>query len=132
MIETKTQVYQPPTNNWICNAGRIFCSITPSGDVHPCVVLPWNLGNLRQKSFRSIWQTEVCQELSMLRALSIDDFSECSRCEIFGFCVPCIGLNYLENGDIFKCSAEYCRLAYWLYSRQSHPKGGQSYETTLC
>jgi radical SAM protein with 4Fe4S-binding SPASM domain len=124
MIETETKVYQLSTNNWICNAGRIFCSITPSGDVHPCVMLPWNLGNLRQNSFRSIWQTEVCQELNMLRALGIDDFSECSRCKIFGYCIPCIGLNYLENSDIFKCSAEYCRLACWLHSRQSHPKGG--------
>jgi len=128
-IQTNTKTHQAFRRNGICNAGRIFCSITPNGDVHPCVMLPWNLGNLRERSFRSIWQEDISQELKMLRSLSITDFPRCSQCEIRDFCVPCIGLNYLENNDIFKCSAEYCRLAYWL--KGNIIKGRCNYEATL-
>ncbi|HEX7482020.1 MAG TPA: radical SAM protein, partial [Candidatus Bathyarchaeia archaeon] len=28
-----------------CGAGRLYCSISPQGDVHPCVFLPVNVGN---------------------------------------------------------------------------------------
>ncbi|MCK5628264.1 radical SAM protein, partial [Candidatus Bathyarchaeota archaeon] len=30
-----------------CGAGRLYCSISPGGDVHPCVFLPIKVGNLR-------------------------------------------------------------------------------------
>lgn len=129
--DTKAKTHRSFPRNGICNAGRIFCSITSYGDVHPCVMLPWNLGNLRERSFRSLWQEDACKEIKMLRSLSITDLLKCSQCEVLGFCVPCIGLNYLENNDIFKCSTEYCRLACWLHSRQSHPKGGKGHEATL-
>lgn len=115
----------------ICNAGRTICSIAPNGDVLSCVMLPWKLGNLKEKSFKAIWHTEANKELRMLRSLRISDLTKCSQCDIYGFCTPCIGLNYLETSDIFQCSAEYCRMAYWLFSRQSHPKGGINCEATI-
>ena len=38
-----------------CGAGRLYCSISPKGDVHPCVFLPVNVGNLRTEKFQDIW-----------------------------------------------------------------------------
>jgi radical SAM protein with 4Fe4S-binding SPASM domain len=38
-----------------CGAGRLYCSISPQGDVHPCVFLPVNVGNLKTKKFRDVW-----------------------------------------------------------------------------
>ena len=38
-----------------CGAGRLYCSISPQGDVHPCVFLPVNVGNLRTEKFQDIW-----------------------------------------------------------------------------
>ncbi len=38
-----------------CGAGRLYCSISPQGDVHPCVFLPVNVGNLKTEKFRDIW-----------------------------------------------------------------------------
>lgn len=38
-----------------CGAGRLYCSISPQGDVHPCVFLPKNVGNLKTQKFTDIW-----------------------------------------------------------------------------
>jgi len=119
-------------NKKICKAGRSFASITPDGRVRACPMIPLDLGDLKKRSFKSIWHTEISEELKMLRSFTINDLRECSKCDISGFCVPCIGLNYLENSDFFRPSKEFCRIAYWLFSRQSHPKGGTGYETALC
>ena len=38
-----------------CGAGRLYCSISPQGDVHPCVFFPVNVGNLKTQKFGDIW-----------------------------------------------------------------------------
>jgi radical SAM protein with 4Fe4S-binding SPASM domain len=38
-----------------CGAGRLYCSISPQGNVHPCVFLPLNVGNLKTQQFKDIW-----------------------------------------------------------------------------
>ncbi|MDR2708294.1 MAG: radical SAM protein [Nitrososphaerota archaeon] len=38
-----------------CGAGRLYCSISPYGDVRPCVFLPLNVGNLKLRRFKDIW-----------------------------------------------------------------------------
>lgn len=38
-----------------CGAGRLYCSLSPQGDVHPCVFLPVNVGNLKTQNFQDVW-----------------------------------------------------------------------------
>lgn len=38
-----------------CGAGRLYCSISPQGDVHPCVFLPVSVGSLKTQQFQDIW-----------------------------------------------------------------------------
>jgi radical SAM protein with 4Fe4S-binding SPASM domain len=38
-----------------CGAGRLYCSLSPQGDVHPCVFLPINVGNLKTEKFSDVW-----------------------------------------------------------------------------
>ncbi len=38
-----------------CGAGRLYCSISPQGDVHPCVFLPVKVGNLKTEKFQDVW-----------------------------------------------------------------------------
>ncbi len=38
-----------------CGAGRLYCSLSPQGDVHPCVFFPINVGNLKKERFEDIW-----------------------------------------------------------------------------
>ena len=38
-----------------CGAGRLYCSLSPQGDVHPCVFLPVTVGSLRKEKFIDLW-----------------------------------------------------------------------------
>ena len=38
-----------------CGAGRLYCSLSPSGDVHPCVFFPVTVGNLKKENFTDVW-----------------------------------------------------------------------------
>ncbi|HVN65293.1 MAG TPA: radical SAM protein, partial [Methanomicrobiales archaeon] len=38
-----------------CGAGRLYCCVEPEGTVKPCVFMPIPLGNVRDRSFLSIW-----------------------------------------------------------------------------
>jgi radical SAM protein with 4Fe4S-binding SPASM domain len=38
-----------------CGAGRLYCSLSPSGDVHPCVFFPVTVGNLKKENFADVW-----------------------------------------------------------------------------
>jgi len=38
-----------------CGAGRLYCSISPQGDVHPCVFFPVTVGNLKTEKFMDLW-----------------------------------------------------------------------------
>jgi radical SAM protein with 4Fe4S-binding SPASM domain len=38
-----------------CGAGRLYCSLSPQGDVHPCVFLHINVGNLKIEKFSDVW-----------------------------------------------------------------------------
>lgn len=38
-----------------CGAGRLYCSLSPQGDVHPCVFFPVNAGNLKKENFSDVW-----------------------------------------------------------------------------
>jgi radical SAM protein with 4Fe4S-binding SPASM domain len=38
-----------------CGAGRLYCSLSPQGDVHPCVFFPVKVGNLKKEKFEDIW-----------------------------------------------------------------------------
>ncbi|MCW4005000.1 MAG: radical SAM protein [Candidatus Bathyarchaeota archaeon] len=38
-----------------CGAGRLYCSLSPQGVVHPCVFFPVNVGNLKKEKFIDIW-----------------------------------------------------------------------------
>ena len=40
-----------------CVAGRTLATISPSGEVLPCAMLPVNLGNVRHNSFTEIWSS---------------------------------------------------------------------------
>ncbi len=91
-----------------CMAGLNNCSIDPYGTVWPCVSLPYDLGNIREKPFAEIWRGE---EAERVRALSEEIVEECARCELDRYCFRCPAFSLLEEGDIRKAAREYCRAA---------------------
>jgi radical SAM protein with 4Fe4S-binding SPASM domain len=61
-----------------CAAGFRFCTITPGGDVIACSILPGSAGNLRERSFREVWDDSPW--FARLRALRRGDLPACRGC----------------------------------------------------
>ena len=93
----------------LCQAGRGICSISPHGDVFPCIMFPMKLGNLRHSSFNSIWRLEPCAELLYLRSMRRSDLYACKECELNAYCQRCAGIAYIESGRADGPSPSTCR-----------------------
>lgn len=95
-----------PISEW-CVAGR-YATILPNGDLAPCALIKTPAGNLKEKSFREIWENS--ELLDYFRSLKAGDF-ECFGCEYFPRCRPCMGISKSENGSYTARPSEYCRFS---------------------
>jgi radical SAM protein with 4Fe4S-binding SPASM domain len=80
----------------LCSAGRSACSISPSGDVYPCVLLPMKAGNVRERPFGEIWRDSP--SLHQMRDLVQKHKIGCHSCDDEGHFF-CPALNMLQTGD---------------------------------
>ena len=111
--------YQHVNNEWffntpaldktLCNAGKGIMSISPYGEVFPCVQVQTLAGDLRKQSLSDIWFNS--QVLTQIRSLSLSRIKGCSNCDNIEYCNPCPGLALAEDGDIYTNSSEACRQA---------------------
>lgn len=99
----------------LCKAGKGMCSISPSGDVFPCLMFPLKLGNLKQSKFKTIWHLEPCAELRYLRSMRRTDLNACTACHLASYCQRCAGVAYLESGHFNSPSPSACRQALTLW-----------------
>lgn len=83
-----------------CSPARNGCAISPYGDVYPCAQLILPIGNVREKSFAEIWNSNS-GILSDIRSIkTFTDVYGCSDCQDLWLCQRCHGLAYLESGDL--------------------------------
>ncbi len=79
-----------------CLAGQLICLIDVDGNVLPCSYFPKSCGNLKDKSFKEIWENS-----SLLRELR--DFKSykgrCGKCEYVNVCGGCRARAYAISGD---------------------------------
>ena len=95
----------------VCKAGRALCSISPTGNVFPCIMMPLRLGNIRQERFSEIWRSHPTPELTYLRSITRDDLYECKECDVAMFCTSCMGRNLTETGELTRPAPSTCRNA---------------------
>lgn len=69
-----------------CGAGRLYCAISPQGDVRPCVFLPVNVGNLKERTFKDIWLNAPLFNAFRNRANLKGSCSKCTYKYICGGC----------------------------------------------
>lgn len=79
-----------------CGAGRIYAALQPNGDAAPCVFMPIRVGNVREKTFREIWDTAPLFRRLRNRNL-LKGF--CSRCSFKNICGGCRARGYAYFGD---------------------------------
>lgn len=82
-----------------CAAGRPrgYLVIRNNGELNPCIFLQVNLGNVKGKSIRQIWQESPI--LSQLRSRELLK-GECGKCDYRDICAGCRGRAYEQTGDM--------------------------------
>ncbi|MGB9914159.1 MAG: radical SAM protein [Candidatus Bathyarchaeales archaeon] len=91
-----------------CGAGRLYCSLSPQGDVHPCVFLPINVGNLKKERFSDIWlRSRLFNALRDRANLK----GACSRCRYKYICGGCRARASAYHDGDFLASDPGCVLA---------------------
>ncbi|MGZ4850777.1 MAG: radical SAM protein [Candidatus Bathyarchaeia archaeon] len=81
-----------------CGAGRLYCSLSPQGDVHPCVFLPVNVGNLKTQKFQDIWLNAPLFNAFRNRA---NLKGACGKCDYKFICGGCRARSAAyHNGDM--------------------------------
>jgi len=81
-----------------CGAGRLYCSLSPQGDVHPCVFLPVNVGNLKTEKFQDIWLKAPLFNTFRNRA---NLKGSCGKCDYKYICGGCRARSAAyHNGDM--------------------------------
>jgi len=79
-----------------CLAGQLICLIDVDGNVLPCSYFPKPAGNVREKSFRDIWEnSELFRELRDFKSYK----GKCGTCEYVNVCGGCRARAYAVHGD---------------------------------
>lgn len=93
-------------NEGLCSGGSFSLCVSPTLEVHPCVSLPINLGNLNEVTLNEIWQGALNKDsnskLYEWQQVSFKDLKECYKEDYCAFCTYCAGMGMLENGYLKK------------------------------
>lgn len=88
-----------------CTAASSSLWIDTNLDVFPCVFFRANLGNFLKTTLKEIW---TCSDvIKLCRNFKSTNLKYCDKCKYKVACLPCIGENYNQNGDI-TIPADYC------------------------
>ncbi|OGQ95239.1 MAG: radical SAM/SPASM domain-containing protein [Deltaproteobacteria bacterium RIFOXYD12_FULL_57_12] len=79
-----------------CLAGQLICLIDVDGEVLPCSYFPKAAGNIRQQTFKDIWENSpLFRELRDFKSYK----GSCGRCEYLNVCGGCRARAYAMTGD---------------------------------
>lgn len=87
----------PPLVGSQCARHEYSCTLTSTGDIHPCPGVAVSAGNIRQQRLADILsQSSMIQDLRNIRTTIK---GECSSCELNDQCYGCRGHAYQVTGD---------------------------------
>lgn len=79
-----------------CLAGQLICLIDVDGNVLPCSYFPKSAGNVRQQSFKDIWEnSELFKDMRDFKKYK----GRCGSCEYITVCGGCRARAYSVHGD---------------------------------
>jgi heme b synthase len=79
-----------------CLAGQLICLIDVDGNVLPCSYFPKAAGNIREQSFREIWEdSKLFRDMRDFKAYK----GKCGKCEFINVCGGCRARAYAITGD---------------------------------
>lgn len=79
-----------------CIAGQLICLIDVDGNVLPCSYFPKSAGNIREKTFKDIWEnSELFRDMRDFKSYK----GRCGSCEFVNVCGGCRARAYAMTGD---------------------------------
>lgn len=88
-----------------CLAAQLICLIDVDGNIQPCSYFPLSGGNIKEQSFKEIWETSPLFN-------DMRDFSRykgtCGRCEYINVCGGCRARAYAMTGD-YMAEEPFCK-----------------------
>ena len=79
-----------------CGAGRLYCAISPEGNLQPCVFMPLIVGNLKTERIADIWfNSQVFKDLRDREKLK----GRCSKCGYKYVCGGCRARAFAYHDD---------------------------------
>jgi len=87
-----------PKSTPICSAGAAGLSISPNGEIHPCIGLPIKLGRYPKDPIEKVWHNSPFFE--SWNKLRLIDIPMCKECQTVADCFRCPGAWFVENGDV--------------------------------
>jgi len=99
----------PRAEDFNCNCARGNCAVSATGDVYPCVSVPWTAGNVREQSFSSIWRDSPV--FQRIRGLTLSDYGKCAPCPHRAYCSHDRGAAYNATGDYTDADPFVCESA---------------------
>ena len=79
-----------------CLAGQLICLIDVDGEILPCSYFPKSAGNIKQNSFKTIWEeSKLFRELRDFKSYK----GSCGVCEYVNVCGGCRARAYAMTGD---------------------------------
>ncbi len=109
-----------------CRAGNTVAGISPQGDVFPCILFRYKLGNVRENSLQEILHTRPDSFLERIRTVREEEVTECMTCDLRSVCQRCPGVAWIENGDMCAASPSACALARGLALGKTRQGKGKS------
>ena len=106
-------VQKPLPDDYICGAGVTSVTITPCGDIKPCVSLNKVFGNVIHDTIKDVFYGENMTQFVCGAIWS--NTEKCKDCDYMSFCQHCIANSYNETGNIFSANNEDCFFAKCLY-----------------
>jgi len=95
--------------SFACSAGRNSCAIDAEGNLLPCLQVPLVLGNLKKKTFESLWNKN--SSLKRYRTITSRNVNECISCAWSDSCQRCPGLSLIESGGLSSPVPILCSIA---------------------
>jgi radical SAM protein with 4Fe4S-binding SPASM domain len=104
-----------------CLAGQLICLIDVDGNVLPCSYFPKAAGNVREQSFKDIWEnSELFRDMRDFKSYT----GRCGSCEYVNVCGGCRARAYAMHGD-YMAEEPFCTYVPMRMKRAAEARGAE-------
>lgn len=115
-----------------CGAGHATLSVSPEGNIYPCLAFPKYIGSVREEGLKKVWVSATEGKkttLSDWQKVTLGSFDRCGKYERCSWCSKCAGASFLETGDETSPNTVKCRTAAAKMLAHQYVTEGGTYES---